>query len=148
MFDMVPFRKNNSLKRGDAFDNFVDSFFNNDFFAPMNMNGFGNGFKVDLKENETSYIVCADLPGINKDSIDLDFNNNYLTISAKRDDSIEDKNENFVRRERRYGEFRRSFYIDNVDDKNITASFNDGVLKVILPKLSQGKRQGKKIDIQ
>jgi len=148
MFDMVPFRRNNSLKRGDAFDNFVDSFFDNDFFTPMNINGFGNGFKVDLKENETSYVVCADLPGMNKDSIALDFNNNYLTISAKRDDSIEDKDENFVRRERRYGEFRRSFYIDNVDDKNITASFKDGVLNINLPKLSQGKKQGRKIDIQ
>ena len=85
---------------------------------------------------------------MNKDSIALDFNNNYLTISAKRDDSIEDKDENFVRRERRYGEFRRSFYIDNVDDKNITASFKDGVLNINLPKLSQGKKQGRKIDIQ
>jgi len=147
MFDMVPFRRNNSLKRGDAFDNFVDSFFDNDFFTPMNMDGFGNGFKVDLKENETSYVVCADLPGMNKDSIALDFNNNYLTISAKRDDSVEDKNENFVRRERRYGEFKRSFYIDNVDDSNITASFKAGVLRVDLPKLNREKSNGKKIDI-
>lgn len=148
MFDMVPFRKNNSIARGDAFDNFVNSFFNDDFFAPVNVNGFGKGFKVDLKENENYYVVEADLPGINRDAIDVDYNNNYLTISAKREDSREDKNENFVRQERSYGEFKRSFYVDNVDKNGITASFKDGVLKVELPKSEKGQDHGTKIDIK
>ncbi|MFC0904950.1 heat shock protein Hsp18 [Clostridium sp. MT-14] len=146
MFDMIPFRRDNSLSRGDEFEKFMRSFFNHDFL-PAGLNGFGRDFKVDLKENDDSYVVEADLPGMNKDSIDLGFENNYLTISAKREDSREDKREDFVRRERSYGEFKRSFYIDNVDDKKISASFKDGVLKVDLPKSEKHKNRGKRIDI-
>lgn len=147
MFDMVPFRKNNSLSQGDAFRNFVDSFFSNDFFSPV-LSGFNSGFKVDLKEDADSYKVEADLPGVKKDAIDLDFENNYLTISAKREDQKEDKGEGYVRRERSYGELKRSFYIDNVDDKNVTASFKDGVLEIILPKIKKGQDKTGKIDIK
>jgi HSP20 family protein len=147
MFDMVPFRKNNSLSQGDAFRNFVDSFFNNDFFSPV-LSGFNSGFKVDLKEDADSYKVEADLPGVKKDAIDLDFENNYLTISAKREDQKEDKGEGYVRRERSYGELKRSFYIDNVDDKNVTASFKDGVLEIVLPKIKKGQDKTGKIDIK
>lgn len=147
MFDMVPFRRNNSIRKGDDVENFFNSFFNNDLLTPFNMNLFTNGLKVDLKETDTSYLIEADLPGIKKDAIDLSFNNNYLTISAKRDDTLEDNKENFIRKERRYGEFKRSFYIDNVDEKNINASFEEGVLKIELPKLEKGQRNNNKIEI-
>lgn len=144
---MVPFKRNNSIRKGDDVENFFNSFFNNDFLTPFNMNLFNNGLKVDLKETDTSYLIEADLPGIKKDAIDLSFNNNYLTISAKRDDTVEDNKENFIRQERRYGEFKRSFYIDNVDEKNINASFEEGVLKIELPKLEKGKGNSNKIEI-
>ena len=147
MFDMVPFKRNNSIRKGDDVENFFNSFFNNDFLTPFNMNLFNNGLKVDLKETDTSYLIEADLPGIKKDAIDLSFDNNYLTISAKRDDTVEDNKENFIRQERRYGEFKRSFYIDNVDEKNINASFEEGVLKIELPKLEKGKGNSNKIEI-
>lgn len=148
MFDMVPFRKNDGfLRRGDDFDKLFDNFFNDSFFAPMNISGFGNGFKVDLKETENDYQIEADLPGMKKEAININYDNNYLTISAKRDDSIEDNQDNYIRRERRYGEFRRSFYVDNVDQNNIDAAFKDGVLKITLPKLEKGKETKTKIDI-
>ncbi len=136
MFDMVPFKRNNSIsKRGDdIFDKFFSNFFSDDMFYPSNISTFGNGFKVDLKEDENNYMLEADLPGINKENIDINVKDDYLTISAKREDSMEDTSENYVRRERRYGEFKRSFYIDNVEESTIDASFKDGVLKVILPK--------------
>lgn len=104
-------------------------------------------FRVDLKENEENYIIEADLPGVKKESIDIDFENNYLVISAKREDALEEKKENFVRRERYYGEFKRSFYIDNVDEDKISATFKDGVLKIVLPKLNKGNDKKKKINI-
>lgn len=147
MFDMVPFRKGNFIRRNDDVENFFSSFFNNDFLTPFNMNLFNNGFKVDLKETDTSYLIEADLPGIKKEAIDLSFDNNYLTISAKRNDTVEDNKENFIRRERRYGEFKRSFYVDNVDEKNISASFEEGVLKIELQKLEKGKGNNSKIQI-
>lgn len=146
MFDMVPFRKNNLIKRDDFFSPFLKNFFNDDFFSMVN--DVQGSFKVDLKETEDNYLVEADLPGIEKEAIDIEFNNNYLVISAKRDESIEDKKENYVRRERHYGEFKRSFYIDNVDESKIDASFNSGVLKITLPKLNKGNDKKRKIDIR
>jgi len=120
MFDMVPFERDNFLSPGDMFRDFADPFFNNDFFTPA-VSNFGRGFKVDLKENDDSYVIKADLPGVKKDAIDLSFDNNYLTISAKREENKEDKDQNYVRRERNCGELIRSFYIDNVNDKDITS---------------------------
>jgi HSP20 family protein len=146
MFDIVPFRRNNLSRRDDFFSPLFKSFFDDDFFTTMStMRG---NFKADLKETDENYIVEADLPGIKKEAIDIEFHNNYLVISAKRDETTEDKKENYVRQERHYGEFKRSFYIDNVDENKIDASFADGVLKITLPKLNKGMEQKRKINIQ
>lgn len=145
MFEMVPSRKNNRLKRkGNYGDTFVDEFFDDNFFSPALMN---NSFNVDVKETENSYLIEADLPGVNRESIDLDYENNYLTISAKRDSTVEEKGDNYVRRERRYGELKRSFYVDNVEENKIDAVFSDGVLKITLPKQEKVRPNKRKIDI-
>lgn len=153
MFGLVPFRRNNNSlsRRGDSFNQLVDSFFNDslfndDFLIPTTMD-YGN-FTVDLKENKNEYILEADLPGVNKEAIDLEFNNNYLTISAKRENIVEDKKDNYVRRERSYGEFKRRLYIDNVDSSKIEAEFRDGVLSVILPKADPDKENKGRIEIR
>ncbi|WP_055669953.1 heat shock protein Hsp18 [Desnuesiella massiliensis] len=145
MFDLIPFRKSNNLRRRDNFDDLFNDFFNENFLSPFNM--MENSFGVDLKETDENYLIEADLPGVKKEDINVNFENNHLTISAKRDDSTEEKKENYVRRERHYGEFKRSFYVDNVDENSINASFNDGVLKLVLPKLNKNKDSKRKIDI-
>lgn len=146
MFEMVPFRRNNTIaKRGDYFDQLLGNFFDDDFFNAVNY--FGSSMKVDLKETENEYIIEADLPGVKKDAIDISYDNNYLTVSAKRDDSVEEKSDNYIRRERKSGEFRRSFYIDDIDENKINAAFNEGVLKITLPKKEETKQNKKKIDI-
>ncbi|MCY6958184.1 heat shock protein Hsp18 [Clostridium brassicae] len=146
MFEMVPFRRNNGLrKRTDNYvDRLFDDLFNDSIFPSALAN---NEFNVDVKETETSYIVDADLPGVKKEAIEIDYENNYLSIRAKRDDIVEEKQDNYVRRERRYGQFSRSFYIDNVEEDKIEATFNDGVLKLTLPKKEKGKPNKRKIDI-
>ena len=141
---MEPFRKSNLRRRDDFFPAFFREFLDDDFFSLMNYN-HGN-FRADLKETDENYYVEADLPGVEKGNIDIDFYNNYLVISAKRDESIENEKENYVRRERHYGEFKRSFHIDNVDENKIKASFNDGVLRVTLPKLN--KDNNRRINIE
>ncbi|MDV3426572.1 MAG: Hsp20/alpha crystallin family protein [Bacillota bacterium] len=147
MFDMVPFRRNNKIeRRGDVFENFLDSFFNDDFFLPSAYNT--GSFRVDLKEDENNYLLDADMPGMGKDNIDINLQNNYLTISAKREDQVEENKDNYVRRERSYGEFKRSFYFDNIDEDNIKASFKDGVLHLQLPKKDKVKDEKKKINIE
>jgi len=145
MFDMVPFKKNRLFKKGE---DFFDNFFDDDLMMPMAFEKMGLGFKVDLKETDTNYVVEADLPGVAKEDVDIDYKNNYLTIKAKREEKVEEKKENYVRKERKYGEFKRMFYVDNVDENNIKASFNEGVLKVELPKTEKAKIETKKIVIE
>ena len=147
MFDIVPWRKNNSLtKKGDEFENMVNSFFNDDFFSSFSL--MKNNFSVDLKEDNNNYIIEADLPGVDKKDIDISYNNGYLNISAKRENHLEEKKDNYVRQERSYGEFKRSFYIDNVEEEKIDANFNNGVLKINLPKLNKEINQTRKIEIK
>lgn len=147
MFDIVPWRKNNSIQRkGDDFDNMVNSFFNDDFFSSLGV--LKNNFSVDLKEDDNDYIIEADLPGVDKKDIEISYKNGYLNISAKRNNHVEEKKDNYVRQERSYGEFKRSFYIDNVEEDKINADFNNGVLKVCLPKLNKETSEAKKIEIK
>ncbi|MDU2064128.1 MAG: heat shock protein Hsp18 [Sporomusaceae bacterium] len=133
MFDMVPFKKTAMpTKRGDYFSNFLDNFFDEDFFAPFNQ--FGTSFRVDLKETPEAYQIEADLPGIDKEAIQLEYKDHYLTIAANRAEKVEENHDGYVRRERKFGQFQRSFYIDNVVENEISAEFKNGVLFVILPK--------------
>ncbi|MGI6712519.1 MAG: heat shock protein Hsp18 [Bacillota bacterium] len=145
MFDIVPFKKGGWLSKGE---DFFDNFFDKDFFATIPFEKMGFSFRVDLKETENAYQIEADLPGVNKDSINIEFKNNYLTISAKREEKIEEKTENYIRKERKYGELKRKFYVDDVDEDNIKAYFTDGVLKVELPKANKEKGSTKKIEIK
>ncbi|CQR73802.1 18 kDa heat shock protein [Sporomusa ovata DSM 2662] len=147
MFNLVPFNKRNDLIPRDQFFNQIfDQFFKEDFFAPFNT--AGNSFHVDLTETNESYVVKADLPGIKKDDITINFENDYLTISAQRDDEAEVKESNYLRRERRYGQFSRSFYVRNVREENIDAEFSDGVLSVTLPKKENTASGNKTITIR
>ncbi|EDS76928.1 18 kDa heat shock protein [Clostridium botulinum C str. Eklund] len=145
MFEMIPFRNHGNLRRReDFFNNLFDNFFNDDFF-PKTMN---TGFNVDVRDTEKAYLVEADLPGMKKENLDIYYENGYLVISAKREDSVEDKDDknNYVRRERHYGEFKRSFFINDIDVNNIEANFENGVLKLVLPKKNNGNQ--KRIEIK
>lgn len=147
MFNLIPFsRKNELTSSGDFFNSMVDQFFRDDFFAPFAAGS--NSFRADLKENEDNYVIKADLPGINKDNITLTYANDYLTISAKRDEEAETKQENYLSRERRTGEFSRSFYLSNVRGESIDAEFKDGVLTISLPKKEKSLAENKTIPIR
>lgn len=145
MFGLVPFKKNGVRTTGDSFDDFIIGFFNDDFFTPI---ASINNFNTDIKETDTEYIVEADLPGVKKEDITLDYKDNNLIISAKRENEINEEKDNYIRRERSYGTFSRSFYIDNVDKNSIEASFNDGQLKITLPKVNQSISDDSKILIK
>jgi HSP20 family protein len=145
MFEMIPFRKGQAARRGDFYTQLFNNFFNDDFFGAAGM--MPEAFKVDLRETDKAYIVEAELPGVKKEAIDISFENNYLTISAKRDESTETKTDSYIRRECHYGELKRCFYMDNIDESNIDASFKDGILMLKLPKKAAGDGR-KKIDIQ
>ena len=142
---MTPFKKDSLNRKDDFLTPLLNNLFDNDFFNVMSNRG---NFRADLKETNDSYLVVADLPGVKKGDIDIEFQNNNLVITAKRDESVEDSKESYVRRERHYGEFRRSFYIENVDEDKIKAKFEEGVLRIHLPKLTKDDENKRKIDIQ
>jgi HSP20 family protein len=149
MFNLVPYRKNNNLTaRKSLMEDLFEDFFNDEYlFGSDNFLSPKSGFKVDIKEQDNNYLLEADLPGVNKDAINITYENNYLSISTSRQDEYEEKKDNFLRKERHYGEFRRSFYVDNIDSSKINAEFKDGVLKVTMPKLENAPKSNK-IEIQ
>ncbi|GGH38177.1 Hsp20/alpha crystallin family protein [Paenibacillus segetis] len=145
MFDLVPFGK----RRDDAFGVLARSLndvFNDDFFAPIKSSTMS--FRTDIRESEQAYLIEAELPGFKKEEIDIDFTNPYLTIKAvRKEDNTEENNEHqIVRRERRYGEYVRRFYVQDIEEEGIRASLKDGMLMLEVPK--RNKTQGKRIEIQ
>ena len=148
---MVPYgRKNRGLSERphDIFniDNLFDGFFG-DSFMPAFFAGDAQ-IKVDIKENEKEYIVEADLPGVKKEEISVDLNNDRLTISVTRNEETNIEKENYIRKERRSGSYSRSFYVENVIENQISAKFENGVLSMELPKRESGVSKNKRIEIQ
>ena len=95
---------------------------------------------VDIHETEDSYVVKADLPGMNKDDIKVDLRDNTLTISGEKKFEEKASKDNYIRMERAYGTFVRSFTLPpNVDAQKIQAKFKDGVLELTLPKKEDAK---------
>lgn len=116
----------------------------NDFFSTDQIT-YNQGFKVDVSETDKDYLLEAELPGFDKKDISVELKNNYLTITASRDCEKEEKEKNFVRRERCYGEFSRSFYAKGINQEDIKAKYDNGVLKLSLPK--KEKEEPKKATI-
>ena len=143
VFDMMPFERRNSMARFDPFrelENFEKSFFGD----------FGGGFRTDIKDKGDHFELEADLPGVKKEDIAVDIDGDCLTISAQRDSQREEKNdqEQYVRRERSYGSYSRSFDISNVKSEEISGSYENGVLKLVLPKRSPTGSASRRLDIQ
>jgi HSP20 family protein len=104
-------------------------------------------FKVDISEDETSFHIDAELPGITKENISLNIEDDVLTIKAERTKEEEEKKKNYHRVERAYGSISRSFNIGElIDQDNIAAAFDNGVLCVTLPK-AQPVKKTKEISI-
>ena len=106
-----------------------------------------SGFKTDIKENDENFIIEAELPGLEKDDITLEIEDDRMTISVQEENEIEEETEDYIRKERRTGNYQRSFRINNVNEDAIEAEYNNGILKVTLPKEEPGKSRRREIDI-
>lgn len=152
MFGLSPYNKRNrgmmnrpsDFFNFDNFNNFIDSFFNTDFFPQVQNVG---QMKVDIKEQDNKYILEAELPGVNKDEITVELKDDMLTISVQKDERFEETKENYIRKERRYGFQSRSFYVENVKPEDIKANFENGVLSISLLKKEVKASNSRKIDI-
>ncbi|MHC4844095.1 MAG: Hsp20/alpha crystallin family protein [Planctomycetota bacterium] len=90
---------------------------------------------VDIYDNDDSVVIKADLPGLSKDDITIDLENQTLTVKGERSLENEVKEENYYRRERAFGKFHRAFTVPaEVNPDQIKANFKDGVLKIEIPK--------------
>jgi HSP20 family protein len=103
--------------------------------------------RVDVVENKENFVVRAELPGLKKEDVKLQLENNVLTLSGEKRSEEKRDEDNFHLRETRYGKFERSFRLtDNIDRSNITADYKDGVLTISLPKTKES--QSKLIDVK
>ena len=114
-----------------------DDFFN-DFARPVRFTNSTNYMmKTDVKETENGYELDIDLPGYKKEDIKAELKDGYMTISAQssKNEDEKDKDGKYIRRERYYGNCSRTFYVgDDVTQEDIKAKFEDGILKIAVPK--------------
>ncbi len=135
-------------KRRNEFDLFNDFFGGDDFFTRRE----SAIMKTDIKEKKDSYVIEMDLPGYEKENINLELKDGYLNVSAKVEkEEKDDENETFVHKERFYGHCARSFYVgEQITEEDIKAEFKNGTLRVLVPKKEEKKAlpEAKKIEIQ
>lgn len=140
-----------SIFKENLFDDFMDFPFEKEFFGrrnPLYGKNEKNIMKTDVKETDSSYEVAIDLPGFKKDEVSAKLEEGYLTISASKSLDREEKDEKsgtYIRRERYSGQCSRSFYVgDAVTEKDIRAKFEDGILRVSVPKKEARQVEEKK----
>lgn len=139
MFDLVPFKRS----KGDIFslyDEIEKNFLHN-------FEGQFDSFKTDIVDKGDRFILEADIPGFDKEDIDIHVDNNRLTITAKHKVVKEENKDNYIRRERKYGSFTRSFDVSNIKTEEIKADYKNGVLTLDLPKRDNTNSNARRIDI-
>ena len=121
-------------------DDWMDFPFERDFWGrknPLYGKNAKNLMKTDIREHDGGYELDIDLPGFKKDEITIDLDNGYLTISAAKglDKDGQDKKGKYIRKERYAGAVQRSFYVgDAVTEEDVKAKFEDGILRLSIPK--------------
>lgn len=127
-------------------ENLFDDFFHDPFGMmtaaveePLYGKHAKNLMKTDVRELEDAYELDIDLPGFKKDEITVDLNNGYLTIGASKglNKDAQDQNGRYIRRERYAGTCSRSFYVGDVQPSDIGARYEDGILRLSVPKVDK-----------
>lgn len=152
MFELRPYRRNNSVKEYNPFREMDD--FERSLFADPFGGFFGSrdleAFKTDISDEGDHYLLEADLPGFDKKDIHLEINGDTMTITAERnvENKTEEKKNKYVRMERSYGRYVRSFDISAIDCAEIKAKYDSGVLSLTLPKKKEVIPQAKRVEIE
>ena len=104
---------------------------------------------VDINETDDGFMVTADLPGVKKEDIEIDLKDSTLTIKGEKKFGEKTPKENYIRIERSYGKFIRSFSLpNNIDSEKIKATFNNGVLELNIPKKEEARPKQVTIDVK
>lgn len=128
-----------SIFRDGFRDSFFDDFFRmpERFYPSMKSYQQSSLMQTDIKENETSFEVTMNLPGFAKEDVKGELKDGYLTISAESSQNKDEKDDDgtYIKRERYFGSCRRSFYVgEAVNEEDIKAKFENGTLKLTIPK--------------
>lgn len=139
MRSLLPRVRNGFLE--PTFDDMYSMF--DKFFADRTPSLSTDKFKVDLQNNSKEYVIDADLPGINKDDIKLTLEDDHLSIGfeVKKENVEEDKEKNYVHKERTYSSMQRRFYLPNSDASKVEAKMENGVLNIVIPKKEAESKQ-------
>ncbi len=116
---------------------FLDDFFKAPFWSNADLSSNTKIMKTDVQETDNGYVISMDLPGFNKDNIQVELKEGYLTVSANKvaADEEQEPNGKYIRKERFEGSCKRSFYVgEYANEENISAAFNNGVLRLEIPK--------------
>ena len=142
---LVPYaRKNHNVSNFNPFHDFDE--LERAFFSD---NALGE-FKADIQEDGDNFVLEADLPGFKKEDIKIDVEDDCLTISAERkvDKDKKDEKNNFVKRERYYGSYSRSFDVSGINIDGIEAFYTDGVLTLTMPKKAAEVPASRRLEIK
>ncbi len=106
--------------------------------------------KTDIKETKKGYELLVDLPGISKDDVKVSIENGYLQIEAevKRETDEKDTESKFIRRERYYGNMKRSYYVGDISIEDVKGTFKDGVLNIQIPKELKKVQEKKYLELK
>lgn len=135
MSGLIPFnkRKKDLLTPGFGdFNSMLDDFFTEAF--PFRRSLEADTFKVDVEDTEKEYIVHAELPGVQKEEIALSLEDGRLRIAVQRQEEKEEKEKNYVHRERRICSMERNIFLQEAGEEDIKAKLENGVLKIEIPK--------------
>ena len=146
MFELIPFdRRGSRVSMYDPFrmlDEMERSFFGGNNHPTV------SAFRTDVTDTGDAFVLDAELPGFKKEDIKIDVENDCLTISAERKLNEEEKQKNFIKRERFYGSYSRSFDVSGVNVDGIEAEYNDGILKLTMPKKDETVPASRRLEIK
>ena len=128
-------------------DSYLDPFFEALFGKEATTNYGRLAMKTNVYESEKAYRLDIEMPGFDKENITLDYKDGYLTVGVKSTE-VEEGEFKLLRHERFQGEASRQYYLGEVDDKAITASYKDGVLSIVAPKIQPEEAKPTRITIQ
>lgn len=132
----------------DSFDRMFDDAFKN-FWGDNQLRRY-DAFRTDVIDQDDNYLLQAELPGFKKEDINIDLKNDLLTISAShKEEKDEEEKNKYIRKERYYTSYSRSFRVNNIEAEDIDASYNNGILEVRLPKKdAEAKETAQRIEIK
>ena len=133
-------------RSNDLFPTFFDDFFGRDWFLNNDQSITNTMPAVNIADNEDNYLVEMVAPGLKKKDFKVELDNQLLTISYQKEIENKSKEANYTKREFHYHTFKRSFTLpQTVENEKINAKYEDGILKVMIPKKEEAKQKASRL---